>query len=153
MGKKKKLYEWPVPSPSAGLSFSPGRSRTHKTLLMGVCVSQENMLRNTASGFLPDSALERPCPRQQQKRRGVAVPSGPHEYNQTPLSPKGSTSRFHITMSLSPVWKVWRLCKAIKAYLAIKPTVLFLAMPLCMWDLSSPNRDWTHVLCTGSLQS
>ena len=48
--KRKKLYEWPVPSPSAGLSFSPGRSQTHKTLLMGVCVSQENMLRNTALG-------------------------------------------------------------------------------------------------------
>ena len=77
--EKKKLYEWPIPFPSAGLSLCPGRSRTHKTLLMGVYVSQENMPRNTASGFLPDSALERPCPRQQQKRRGVAVPSDPHE--------------------------------------------------------------------------
>ena len=27
---------------------------------------------------------------------------------------------------------------------------LFLAMPCGMWDLSSPTRDWTHALCSGS---
>ena len=29
---------------------------------------------------------------------------------------------------------------------------IFLAVPRSLWDLSSPTRDGTHVLCSGSVE-